>query len=514
MGTDTPPSFLGQDLLPWLVNKGLCGDQDHRSANVCVVSAHRERTLTVSSTGQCVGGKLPSNFLCDILGMVRVGRLYWTGKPRVAQGTVFDGYLSVRVDRHSSHVGNPFISAPTARLCHAYNELLRAVLTVPISVDECLHEYEGMRQDTFPTSMALSAAEEVLLNHISEKYHVSVFGQFRVRPLAVRPWLVHHALLLLQGQHLQLDCWCACGSPFKISPWACHAQLLAGALLWLVCTQRDTLLATFNQVDSLNPPLHVTRPFMSKHTFNWVCILPVSQLEASAFTSCWAVDPPLSTPCSWLCDVRPVGQACHSRGTLHLQPFRAMLSQEAAEFHIPLHSAPFMRRVARVILALGTGDGAHLAIVHSIGRVRRLAAMGASTVALGELHWAVRPRPCGEGAAHTPAQDGKSGSPSKLCLNFQAACCSTLWVSCLPFSQLETFNRLLLGDRPPIVSQTAFGHCVKWNSLHSPPFSSCTVSWRSIILHMAHMALCWPVFHGYCIAYANLSIEVAACLHT
>ena len=100
-------------------------------------------------------------------------------------------------------------------------------------------------------------------------------------------------------------------------------------------------------------------------TFNlWVCCPPFSQLETfnfhlllcsgppplsifgravrhsanmrhSTLISCCAADPPYFNPLLLVCNVRPVVQAHNSSGTLHLQPFRAMLSQEAAEFHFP-----------------------------------------------------------------------------------------------------------------------------------------------------------------------------------
>jgi len=104
-----------------------------------------------------------------------------------------------------------------------------------------------------------------------------------------------------------------------------------------------------------------------------------------------------------------------------------MLSQAAEEFQVPFHSAPFMWRAARVILALCTGDGARLANVPSTSRVQRLstelnlAAMGASTVVPGELHWTDQSCPVGR-CVHTLAQDGKSGPPNKLSPELSAAC--------------------------------------------------------------------------------------------
>lgn len=213
MGTVTPPSFLGQDLLPWLVSQGLCDDADAATSSVGLVC-----------------------------GSVRVGRLCRGRQAPVAR-VLQDGFTSVRVDRGGSHVGNPFCSASTARLCRAYDELLRTLLTVPIDIDECLQDFKGMRQDSFPTSALLSPFEKDLLHHISEKHHVCVH-RLRVRPLDVRAWLVQHARLLLLGERLQLNCWCTCGTISEMAPWACHAQLLAGALLWLALTRRADFMAS------------------------------------------------------------------------------------------------------------------------------------------------------------------------------------------------------------------------------------------------------------------------------
>ena len=96
MGTVTPPSFQCQDVAPWF-------------------RAEREGAAEGTAAGQV-----------SDTGSVRIGRLRWGSQGPTPRHSVQDGYLEVRVDRHGSHVGNPFAAAPNERLCRAYNDLLLA----------------------------------------------------------------------------------------------------------------------------------------------------------------------------------------------------------------------------------------------------------------------------------------------------------------------------------------------------------------------------------------------------
>ena len=118
MGTDTPFSFFASDVATWL----------------------RLRGYDIGSAGCGLGE--------GGLGSVRIGRLRWGRQGPAARHLVQDGSLEVRVDRHGSHVGNPFAGAPVHQLCKAYDELLRAVLVAPLSVDDGLREFEALRHDT------------------------------------------------------------------------------------------------------------------------------------------------------------------------------------------------------------------------------------------------------------------------------------------------------------------------------------------------------------------------------
>ena len=170
----------------------------------------------------------------DGFGSISIDRLRWGKQGPTVRHSVQHDYLLVRVDRHGSHVGNPFAGAPVERLCKAYDELLHAVVTTPFSVEEALHDYEGLRQDSMYGAAMLTPLEEELLATISEKHSVPIHQQ-RVRPFALRAWLVYHARLLQQGQSLSLHCWCTCDAALA-REWTCHAQSLMGALLWLSLT--------------------------------------------------------------------------------------------------------------------------------------------------------------------------------------------------------------------------------------------------------------------------------------
>ena len=248
MGTVTPSSFLGQDLVPWIESR-------------------------LESLG--IGGDVFSSLG---LGSVSVGRLRRGRQGPTALHSVQEEVVHVRVDRHGSHVGNPFCAAHISRLCMAYDELLRTVLTVPLKVDECLHDYEGLKQEAMPGMVLLTPFENKLLRTLADKHGVKIHRQ-RVRPLAVRAWLVYHASLLVKGVSLRLHCWCACGS-LNLPPWSCHAQLLMGALLWLAHSWHADLLS------SVVPSSQVMR---------FVLFFPVS-FFLHLLSLLWEVVPCLSTP--------------------------------------------------------------------------------------------------------------------------------------------------------------------------------------------------------------------------
>ena len=226
MGADTPRSFFLPDVASWLRLKGMGGASDEY--------------------GLGEGG----------LGSVSIGRLRWGKQGPIARRLVQDGFLPVRVDRHDSHVGNPFAGAPVHKLCQAYDDLLRAVLAAPLLVDDGLHDYEGLRQDTMFGQALLTSFEITLLQNISEKHGVKVHPQ-RVRPLAVRSWLAYHSLLLVQGTSLTLLCWCTHGG-VSLPPGQCHAQLLMRTLLWTAVTKRHELISACRCLPTDDAPLQDT----------------------------------------------------------------------------------------------------------------------------------------------------------------------------------------------------------------------------------------------------------------
>lgn len=211
MGTVTPPSFCVPDVATWLCSKGYGRD--------C----------------ECVG------FGRDGLGSVSIGRLRGGKQGPVARRLVQDGYQEVRVDRHSSYVGNPFCGAPAPQLCRAYDELMRAVLVTPLKIDEDLQHLQDPRHDAIAGQRSPAPWEQSLLHAIANKHEVLLHHQ-HVRPSDVRAWLVHYASLLLQGISLSLHCWCLQGDESS-EPWVCHAQSLKGALLWVATTLRVELSA-------------------------------------------------------------------------------------------------------------------------------------------------------------------------------------------------------------------------------------------------------------------------------
>ena len=211
MGTETPPSFCVPDVAAWLCARGY--------------------GLGCESVG----------FGRDGLGSVSIGRLRWGRQGPAARQLVQDGYQEVRVDRHSSRVGNPFCGASASKLCRAYDELMRAVLVTPLTLDEDLQHFQDPRHDAMAGQRPPAPWEQSLLHAIAEKHEVLLHRQ-HVRPSDVRAWLVHYASLLLQGTSLTLHCWCFHGEESP-EPWVCHAQSLRGALLWVATTLRVQLSA-------------------------------------------------------------------------------------------------------------------------------------------------------------------------------------------------------------------------------------------------------------------------------
>ena len=219
MGTVTPPAFFLHEVVAWLRAKGL---------------------------GACAFGVGLGE---DGMGSISFRRLRQGGQGPVARHSVQDGFIEVRVDRHSSHVGNPFCGAPRSLLCHAYDDLLKAVLVAPLAVDECLREYEGLKQDDLFGMAMPTPAEQRLMQSIADRHGVKIHSRQSVRPFLARAWLVHHALLLVQGTSLALHCWCLHGCILS-PPWACHSQSIAGALLWLAITARSELASACPRLPS------------------------------------------------------------------------------------------------------------------------------------------------------------------------------------------------------------------------------------------------------------------------
>ena len=208
-GTEPPSSFFLSDVLPWLGARGLDA-----------------AALVARGVG--------------VLGSVSAERLRMGRQGPVARTSVSEGYIDVRVDMHGSRVGNPFHGADAARLCRAYDELLHLLLTVTISVDECLRDFEDAGQDASYESIELTPLERRMLSSVAEKHGVKVHRR-HVQPSAVTPWLVYHAKLLSLGQSLRLLAWGASDVEGPL-PHFCHAHLLMGALLWLASSRREELL--------------------------------------------------------------------------------------------------------------------------------------------------------------------------------------------------------------------------------------------------------------------------------
>ena len=239
-GTGAPISFSRTDVAVWLLaqshvpSEGTLNTQNSMSMP-SETTQNYQLALRWETDGSASSGMIGH-------GSIKIGLLHGASKAPSFRPSVQDEYIDVRVDRHGSHVGNPFAGAPVHRLCKAYDELLHSVLTTPLSVEEALHDYEGLRQDSSYGAALLTPFEDSLLKTISGTHQVPVHRQ-RVRPLALRAWLVYHACLLQRGHSLRL--WCCCIDDADLaSEWACHAQLLLGALLWVSVTLRaEPLLA-------------------------------------------------------------------------------------------------------------------------------------------------------------------------------------------------------------------------------------------------------------------------------
>lgn len=178
-----------------------------------------------------------------VSGTIRIGKLQWGGKGPTAVQLVSDvDFRDVRVDRHGSHVGNPFVGAATYRLCKAFDELLQAVLTTQLSIETGLHDYEVQRRRDVADAVELTDHEEQLLRTIADRHQVRVHSQ-TIRPLDLRAWLIYHASLVASGHSLRLLCWCIC-EDHPSSQWRCHSQSLRGAILWLASTHLDEFICS------------------------------------------------------------------------------------------------------------------------------------------------------------------------------------------------------------------------------------------------------------------------------
>jgi hypothetical protein len=224
MGTVPPSSFFLCDVMPWLGARGL-------DAAAFVARGVRG------------------------LGSVSVERLRMGRQGPVAPSSVQYDYVDIWVDEREARVGNPFCEADLARLSRAFDELLRTLLTVTFPVDESLRDFEGAMQDDPTTLGLLAPLERHLLRSISERHGVKVRRRLRACacPFAIRSWLVHHALLLAHGQSLRLLSWCT-GGAAESTPRLGHAQLLMGALLWLVAVRLGELRSSSH----LLPPGYLT----------------------------------------------------------------------------------------------------------------------------------------------------------------------------------------------------------------------------------------------------------------
>jgi len=185
------------------------------------------------------------------LGSIIIEQLTWGGQGPAARFKAIEGFMQVHVDRHSSAVGNPFAGGSSLHVCQAYDELLSVVLTTPIQVNASFYEFVDILRFSDTRLRAPSVDESLLLQRLAFKHGVNVHHRpSPVSPFAVRAWLVFHAALLVHGRSIALYCWCTrgciccCGNGLPTIPrWTCHAQSLAGALIWLACRYRAQLQA-------------------------------------------------------------------------------------------------------------------------------------------------------------------------------------------------------------------------------------------------------------------------------
>ena len=304
MGTVTPPSFQCQDVVATLSTEHLTlgAEQDGRGSRppfVCVVSEfggcvlpamcadeHHQRREAPGPTQTLTGKSVLSSVLSETGSFesangadgqswapngafVCVERLQLGRQGPVAQ-LPLDGFTDVRVDRYDSLVHNPFTGGCSLTLCRAYDELVRMVLTTPMAIDDCLDEYnDSVLQLARRRPHRASSFELELLRTVANRHGVRVRASAR-SPMALRPWLVHHAKRLLEGTSFRLLDDHAQGGT-HVPPWTCHAQSLQGALLWVAITHQGELLescpglverdSSFSQVGHRYPS-----PFLSFFT--------------------------------------------------------------------------------------------------------------------------------------------------------------------------------------------------------------------------------------------------------
>jgi hypothetical protein len=339
-GTESPISFAPSDVMAWLLalpyhlRSGTTLNYPMPMQSEMTLNYLSDQTETGVLNGEIASGsrvadtvapRANSSFVLsttsdlsrhmvvpDRSGSINLGRLRWGSQGPTPRVSVQDGYLLVRVDRHGSQVGNPFIGAPIIRLCKAYDELLQSMLTWPLSVEECLREYEGSLQDVSPVSaVLLTPFEKALLQRLAVKHSVSIHEQC-VRPLALRGWLVFHALLLLRGRSLSLHCWCACGA-MELPSWSCHGQSLMGALLWLAHILRVQPTTSLQSTTDTLPCLQVN--LFSVRLLSFALLRYHAYLHAPFLPLLLRVRPSVVLPCT-----------SFFRGGLGLLPFLPFLT--------------------------------------------------------------------------------------------------------------------------------------------------------------------------------------------
>ena len=197
---------------------------------------------TIGSTDNFVSCGISQSHRCELLR--RWGSCVIVGKCR--KGATPDNnsvalggkpcFLDVLIDR-SSLIGNPFVGAPRVRLCKAYDELLRLLLSNDLDYDRLALTFPHLVDDPGSGVVGTASFEKRILSEVAASHdvqlHDSNAGRFSVETL--RAWVAYHAQLLCSGQSLRLQCHCIQGAA---CPWSCHGQGLAGALTWLAL--RDT----------------------------------------------------------------------------------------------------------------------------------------------------------------------------------------------------------------------------------------------------------------------------------